>query len=280
MSEVAPKKKRLISSMAKRSLFYAISIFAVFQLALIPLQSYSYGFFWAISAVGLVIVLAELLFSSVREYRKQISFDILHIRKKFKWEQIIHHMVLPNLLFISGVLFLFFNRVRLMDQVAIVILTASFFALYHNISATYAKMYTVTKSTTYIFSFLNIIIFYFGLDSLLNAVIYEGWGTYLVAVGAALLSLTLFGLSIKIERQFSKQSILALAVSVLIIGGITLLVVLVPLFNVGVTSLVVTVFFYLVNSYWHHKLDGTFSWGVMQQYGLFAIMALILLLYL
>ncbi len=280
-TKVEKKRTNLFDDpLFKRSLFYAISVFAVFQLALAPLQALSYIFFWCIAFLGFVIVFAELLFSSAREYHRKISFDVLQPRKKIVLEKVLHHLVMPSILYISGILFVFFNHIRVLDQMTIIILTICFFVLFYNISATYTKLYSITRTTKYIYAVMNIVVFYFFMDALINGIFYSGINQIFIGVGSFLVTLLLVGMMILAARQFSKSIIIALIVSCLIIGAITIGVLHVPFFNIAVISLVVTVVFFLVNSYWHHKLEGSFSWDVMHQYFLFAIMAFILLLYL
>jgi predicted membrane metal-binding protein len=63
------------------------------------------------------------------------------------------------------------------------------------------------------------------------------------------------------------------------IGVISFLVMLVPVLNIATLSLLITVGFYLADVYWHHKLEGTYDGDTMSQYVIFAIMVVILVLY-
>ncbi len=257
-----------------------VCLFAAFQFILLPLHRKIYSIFWVMSVVGYAIVCAELLYSRILEYRKPISFDLKHIRQK-KWqEHFIYHLFLPSLLYISGILFLFFNRQRLLDQAAIVILSGCFMILFYNISTSYRKLYSVSKNTRYIFDVINIIVFYFCTDVLVNLVLYHGLPFWIVYVGAGLLGAGLIYMMIFVARQKSREVWIALGITVLVLAVTTWLVWMVPAFNVAVMAIVVTVIFYLADVYWHHKLEGTFTMDTFYQYLLFAVMAIILLMYL
>ena len=274
------KKKRDRQRVFRRSLFYTIVLFVLFQIMLIPLLSNLYSLYWMLACVGGVIVVAELLYSRLSERSIPIYLDAKHMRN-VKWrEHVLHHALLPGLLYVSGVLFLYFNRIRLLDQLAIVLLCSTFFVIYYNISVTYLKMYRLSRNTRLIFDFVNIIIFYFFTDVLINLDLYAGFPKYVVFIGSALITFVLVGMMVLLMKQFTREALLALVLSSIAMGIVVMLIWSVPLFSVAVVSLVATVGFYMIDVYWHHRLEGTLTWDVMSQYGLFAVMALILLLYL
>lgn len=274
------KAKVKKSTAFRRSLFYSVCIFALYQFIVIPLQKGMYDVFWTVSIGGTLVVLVELFYSRIADYKKPFAKGVVHARRKLFRRHFIHHFVLPFLLYISGVFFLFFNRMRLMDQVAIVILTGGFLVLFFNISSTYMKMYSISRSTRYVFDFINIVIFYFINNVLVNLVFYEGWTRLIIYLGTAFFAIVLIGLMVVISKQVSRSTTIALVITAFVMGLSALIILLVPLFNIAVLSLVITIVFYLAVAFWHHKLDGSFSWDTMFQYILFAVMAVILLLYL
>mgnify|MGYP001093033715 CR=1 FL=1 len=278
-------KKRSVKKMDKnalfrRNLFYTICLFVVFQLMLLPLQMNLYPAFWGVALLGFGVVLAELLYSRVTDVGRPIQFDSVQIRKA-KWrEHFLHHAALPGLLYVTGVFFLYFNRVRVLDQVAVLILSGVFFVIFSNISATYRRMYSVSRDTRVVFDFINIITFFFFIDVLINLVLYEGISRYFVFVGAALMTFALIGMMVAITKQSSLEILLMLLSTSIFVGLAVVLIWSIPVFNIAVISLVSTIAFYLADVYWHHRLEGSFSWEVMSQYALFALMAIILVLYL
>lgn len=263
----------------RRSMFYAICLFVMYQLMLIPLQVRNFAVFWTAAVLGLFLIMAELLYSRISEMHTKIHIDLPHYRT-IRWrEHVLHHAVIPALLYVSGVLFLFFNRVRTLDQVAIVILSGTFFVILYNVSATYLKMYQVSRHTRTLFDFVNIIVFYFVTDVLINLMLYSGLSQSWLFIGTAVLTGVLIGLMIMVTRQSSVEMALMLVLTALLMGVIVYVLWQVPMFNIAVISIVATVAFYLFDVYWHHQLEGSFSWDVMSQYILFAVMAVILLLY-
>lgn len=263
----------------RRSLFYAICLFVVYQLMLIPLQSYNYPVFWVASVIGFFLVFAELVYSQVDESRRKIMFGLPHIRQ-LKWrESMLHHIIFPALLYCSGVLFLYFNRVRVLDQVAVVLLSSTFFVILYNISAANLNMYRIERSTRVLYDYVNIIVFYFFVDVLINLMLYYGLPELVVLAGTALVTLLLISLMVGISKQWSLEIAIMIVLTAFLMGGIVYALWHTPLFNVAVVSLVATVAFYLFDVYWHHQLEGSFTWDAMSQYVLFAIMAIILLLY-
>ena len=277
------KKRKKLSEkqrILRRSIFYAVCLFVVYQLMLIPLQSRMYEIFWIVAGLGFCVVVSELLYSRLTELLQPIRFDMGHIRSVRWREHLLHHAVIPGLLYLSGVLFLFFNRVRVLDQAAIVLLSGAFFVIFYNMSATYLKMYGISRDTRLIFDFVNILVFYFFIDVLINLVFYEGFSNYVVFAGAALITFVLIGMMVSMMRQFSWEILFMLVLTSVLMGLVVFAVWQSPIFNIAVLSLVATVMFYMFDVYWHHSLEGSFTWDVMAQYGLFATMAIILLLYL
>lgn len=277
--KVSPKVD-IQAAVFKRSLFFAVCMFALYQFLMIPLQIHAYELFGVMAIGGFVIVLVELLYSRITVVKRPLSLKV-KMRSRQSWrEHFIHHLILPGLLYVSGVLFLFFNRIRILDQFAIVTLTCSFLILFYNISMKYLRRYSVSRKTRYIFDFVNIIVFYFFTDVIVNLVFYWGLPRVITYLVPAVMGMFLVCLMILISQQLSRITIPSMIISGVIIGIIAFGVLMIPVFNIAVLSLVVTVGFYLVDVYWHHKLDGSFNWDVMSQYMLFALMAIILLLYL
>jgi hypothetical protein len=234
--------------------------------------------FWTVGAGGYLIILLELFYSRLTD--KPIKLRFSAVKKRIWAKHFLRHLILPTLLYFSGILFLFFNRVKLLDQVAIIIVCSSFWLLFYNISMTYLKAYRTSSKTKYIFDVIRIIIFYFVTDVLINTVFYYGVSPMLIYTGVFVLALMLINMSIVIADQLEMRTLLFSVLSAVSVGLVLWFVMSLVLFNIAVLSLVLTVYFYLLVSFWHHKLEGTFNWDVMTQYILFALMAVILLLYL
>ncbi len=271
-------KKNRKENISRRSLFYSICVFALFQFLLIPLQRRSYVIFWTVGAGGYLIILLELFYSRLTD--KPIKLRFSAVKKRIWAKHFLRHLILPTLLYFSGILFLFFNRVKLLDQIAIIIVCSSFWLLFYNISMTYLKAYRTSSKTKYIFDVIRIIIFYFVTDVLINTVFYYGVSPMLIYAGVFLLALVLINMSIVIADQLDMRTLLFSILSAVSVSIVLWFVMSLVLFNIAVLSLVLTVYFYLLVSFWHHKLEGTFNWDIMTQYILFALMAVILLLYL
>lgn len=263
----------------RRSLFYAVMIFALLQFVVIPLQRYQYNYFFVASLVGFAFIVAEVVLAGIGEYRRSVSFDILHMRKKLRLEYFLQHMLLPLILYSCGIMFLFFNRISVLDQVAIVLITGTFFVFFYNVSATYQRLYTISRRTSVIFSFIYILVFYFAIDAFVNLVLYHDLHSIFIYVLPAIICGLLLILMVSAVRQLSLRTLFWIGVSCLIVGLYVIGVFLLPIFNVITFSIVSTVGFYLCVAFWHHKLEGTLNWDAMAQYFLFALMAIILLLY-
>jgi hypothetical protein len=270
-----PAKTRIF----RRSVFYAVCLFVVYQLMLIPLQNANYAVFWITSVIGFLLVIVELLYSQAYHARLKIHVDLPHLRQLQWRENMLHHVVIPTILYSSGVLFLFFNQIRVLDQVAVVLLCGTFFVMLYNVSAAHLKMYQITRQTRSLYDFVNIIVFYFVVDILINLMLYYGLPELVVLSGSAVTTFLLIGLMVVVSRQFSFEVAVMLLLTSLMMGLIVLSLWHVPIFNIAVISVVATVAFYLFDVYWHHQLEGSFTWDAMSQYILFAVMAVILLLY-
>ena len=273
------KKKKSLNNIFRRSLFYSVCLFAILEFMLVLLQLRVYQSYWLLLILGFFVVILELMYSRVNEYMKPFSKGVKHWRKKIWNESFLHHILLPGLFFISGSLFIYYNRVRALDQVAVLIITIGFLILFYNISCTYRKLYSISKSTRYIFDFINIIVFYFFSDILVNSVFYNGWPEWVIYVGTFGVSFMLLSMMTVMFQQLTLKLVWYSFLTAVFIGGISFLVMLVPVLNIATLSLLITVSFYLSDVYWHHKLEGTYDGDTMSQYMIFAIMVVILVMY-
>lgn len=277
--KVITKKNKFLTNIFRRSLFYSVCLFAVLQFMLVLLEIRSYSSYWLFFVIGFFVVLLELLYSRANEYMRSFSSQVKHWRKRIWNESFLHHLILPSLFYVSGSLFIYFNRVRALSQVAVLLITIGFLILFYNISCTYRKMYSISRSTRYIFDFINIIIFYFFSDILINAIFYRGFSEWVIYLGTALVSFALIATMIVMFNQFSMKLLGIAGLTSLIIGVLAFLVMLVPVLNIATLSLLITVAFYLADVYWHHKLEGTYDADTMSQYVIFGVMVVILVLY-
>lgn len=272
-------KKIRITNIFRRSLFYSVCLFAIFEFMLVLLQLRSYVNFWVVFVIGLSLLIFELLYSSLNEYMKPFSKQVKHWRKKIWSESFLQHLVLPILFYLSGSLFLFYNRIRVLDQIAVVMLTGGFLILFNNISATYRKIYSITRDTKYVFDFISIVVFYFFTDILVNSVFYYSLPQWVIYAGTFIVSLVMVVIMIVMFEQIAMDTFGFAVISSVFVAILSIGVMMVPVLNIATLSLLITVGFYLVNVFWHHKLEGTYDSDTMSQYVIFAIMVIILLLY-
>jgi hypothetical protein len=281
MAKKRKSKKQIKSeNIFRRSLFYAVCLFAVFEFMLVLLQLRSYVNFWIVFVIGFSLVIFELLYSKLNEYMKPFSKYVKHWRKKIWRESFLQHVVLPILFYVSGSLFLFYNRIRVLDQIAVIMLTGGFLMLFNNISGTHKKIYSITRDAKYIFDFMNIVVFYFFVDILVNSVFYYLMPEYIVYIGSMFISFVLIIMMVVMFQQFNLNTLVFAFISSVFILLVSVGVMMVPVLNIATLSLLVTVGFYLVDVFWHHRLEGTYDSDTMSQYIIFAIMVIILLLYL
>ncbi len=273
------RKKVRLSNIYRRSLFYSVCLFAVFEFMLILVQVKSYINFWLLFVIGFFVVIFELLYSRVNEYMTPFSVKVKHWRKRIWNESFLYHLVLPSLFYISGALFIFYNRVRVLDQVAVLIVTIGFLILFYNISCTYRKIYSISRSTKYIFDFMNIIVFYFYTDIFVNSIFYHGWPRWMIYIGTSAISFILVAMMVVMFDQLKVKILLYSLFTALLVGIGSFVVMQIPLLNIATLSLLITVGYYLADVFWHHKLEGTYDSDTMSQYIIFAIMVIILILY-
>lgn len=271
-------KDDLKDKIMRRSLFYAICIFALFQFMLVPLQRQSYMIFWTLGVGGFMVVLMELFYSRVSD--RPLGIRLKLVKRKVWRKHFLQHLILPSMLYFSGITFLFFNRIKILDQFSVLIISMAFWVLLLNISMNYLKLYRTSKRTRYIFDFVRIIIFYFVTDVLINLVNYYGVSRMFVYVGVGLTVFVLILMMMIVFDQKQLKLFMYNFISSLLIACLTWVIINYVILNIAIIALVVTVGFYLIVVFWHHQLEGTFNWDIMIQYLLFAIMATILLLYL
>jgi hypothetical protein len=103
---------------------------------------------------------------------------------------------------------------------------------------------------------------------------------YIVYIGSMFISFVLIIMMVVMFQQFNLNTLVFAFISSVFILLVSVGVMMVPVLNIATLSLLVTVGFYLVDVFWHHRLEGTYDSDTMSQYIIFAIMVIILLLYL
>lgn len=219
---------------------------------------------------GLLIVTWFIRAFALYSGRKISQYSEVIQRISIK-ERFFAYLILPMMLYVSLLLYVYFNTSFVMDVVLTVISGLLLFILFLNVKSSFSKVYTIARQTRAVFDFICISSFYL----LISVIIRLGTSIWLSILIIAVVSLILFWSDIKVHRKESMTAFLISIVSCLFVAMISG-----GFFNTNifVVPAVGTLAFYLVLSIWNIRFAGKTKFVDYLLPFLYSILALILIL--
>lgn len=267
--------KHIFTDKMRSNLYGGIIGAGLWLLALI-LNTTNSGEFLFASIILYLIVLIEL-YSSSNHYQivKRANSKKVYNLEQDSSVQYLHHIVLPSLLYISLVLFIFFIEQTNLYFLVIFLGAVLFAILFQNIDAFYDHEFAHNKATYYVYDVINLFLVFLQLFITLNTAGRFGLGISFTIV-SALIVLLINILFLVTRHYYSLKLLLGLA-SMIIIWNIGLFYIL----NLGLSSWIISflgsLFFYSIAEYINHSTERKINKAVMIDYMLYIVLAVLVL---
>lgn len=255
------------------SLIFTIISLLGLELCL-SLRNISISTFIIFSVIFLFIFTIEAFMSFRLGLRLQSKLALPHIIEEVKRIHITQHIILPLLLYVELIFFIFFNNTGLEPQAFIIIGSITFFSIFEGQRKTFINEFLFNETLHYIYDSIKIIIYFLGVEIITQSTTYFELNIIYSILLIQGLSFTLFLLILLRKDQYSNPASIYIFASSTIIALITVLslnIINSPL----IIALLSTVFFYILVGFMHHKINATLKASVILEY---AAIALIIIL--
>lgn len=188
-----------IINIEKRPLIFACIFSTIFLLLAASLELSNDSYFVAITLVGFIVLIGELYITSnyyyYNKYKKYLTDTTFGDHSVV---QMLHHVLLPSLLYLSAVMFLFFNKQPSQYVLVILISLLLFYFLFENIYSFYKYRFTLRKSNNYIYDIITGVFIFFASNSLAQATIrYSFSDRTIIIVFLAISGISIFMLTLR-----------------------------------------------------------------------------------
>jgi len=264
----------------KKAFIYAIFLFFAFEMMVKIYQEFApqeiSRFYF--TAVLFGIILLGLLFYGLLYIRKrytdsevrQIIFPLIRIH-------VLHQIILPILLYIGMVGFIFFYPYDVITHVMILVISAVYWLLFINIQAVFNHDFELENFTHGIYNLVKVFVFFLIMIVNLQLFHYLGSSYILMGVVSFFVSLILLVLALLRYMQMSRIAVFIAIFFSFIIGLFAWFIgrmFFASYFNIG---LYLTILYYLLSSLLHHKAEGTLNVSVFVEYFSIALLAMMIL---
>jgi hypothetical protein len=264
----------------KSAFLYSIFLFFAFEMMLKIYQEFSPGelnrFYFYAGLIG-VILLSTLCYGLLFIRKRYTDSEIHQVILPLVKIHVLHQLILPMLLYVGMVGFIFFYPYDVITHVMIFVISIVYWILFVNIQAVYDRNFQLKELTHGIYNLVNIFTFFFVITSTLELFHYIGADSILIGISAFFVSLILLFLALVRYMQTSTVSIfIAILFSFVIglfgwyLGGLLFA----NYFSMG---LYLTILYYLLSAIIHHKSEGTLDFSVIVEYFSIAILSMMIL---
>jgi len=259
----------------KWCIFYAVMSGFGLAFALQLLKDYGVDKF----LMGVLFTILLLCFEIYLNWRyatkvlRQIDMPSINVYNL--WGHFMNHLTLPLLLIISFAGFIFFNEDDLIRIVAICFLTIINLILFVNIHSYYKDEFRLEEETRYIYDLIKLIIFFFGLNLILNIKKYWEVELWIVSLLVCFLAL---GLGLLLIYRKNAQSLVSVAYVIIVSFGLSVIFMILSFLGVVFFGINIIIFllFYLALAILHHKIDRTLTINVFIEYSLIIVLVFLL----
>lgn len=249
----------------KRPLVYALVVTVGFAFLLTILENLPADYFFMAAGIIYLVLLFELYSTVFYASRLLDQFQLPPVDDKDKLPQLIHHLVLPTVIYLGLVIFLFFNHQHSLNLFFIILVFVIFSVLFTNIRAFYEDKFKLEAATHNIYDFLMLIISYIATDAVLNIFSFAQSSVVMIIFFTGLVLLLLGALVLLRYHLYSGRNMVILTVLILVYSVVTGLLINLGL-NISVVALISTLEFYYLLAYYNHVLDNSLSGKVITEY--------------
>lgn len=258
----------------KRPLVYALALTFGFGLLVNLQHLFSTADFFTIGCVLYLFLLLELVSTRFLANRLADQYAIDFKRETGHAVHVIHHKVLPSLLYFGLLIFAYFNNSPVVNFALVFFVFMTFLTVFTNIAAFYEHKFKLEKSTSNVYDLISIIIFFLIVNDIWHIFAYFDLQPFAASFWSAL---TFFALGllalIRLDTANFKHD-LALFLAAMVLIPVHLLLIywdVTMLFS----NLLLVLYYYYFLAFAHHWAEKTASFKVFLEYllvfGLFIV---------
>ena len=258
----------------KHNLIFTIISAIGFELITYSL-SYGVSVYIIFCAVFFAIFVLEAVLSLKVAKELRSKMPLPHLVDDVKHIHISHHIFLPIALYTSICAYIFFNGISISSQMVIILGTFTFYSIFAGKRSSFKNEFLFNDTLHYIYDSIKIIIYFLGIDVIIQMQNYFNSTPVITYAVAQLLAFALLLLIIARKDQFNSAGILYMFIASLIPSAVVIL--LLPHSSAIAIALISSVLFYILVGIMHHKINATLTSAVIFEYLLIAAILLLAL---
>lgn len=255
----------IIISYKLRPYIYAAIVTIGFGLLFNLNKTLEQKYFFTSVLVVYTILVFEIISTSYHGKNILKQLKLKNLDAKHKDVQLIHHLIIPSMLYFSMVFFIFSNNLIYSEIPTLTIAFIFFSMLFANIRAYYSDDFTVALKTTNIYDFISIICVFFFSFSIFKLGRVLDINNYLVLVPLNLINGTL-GLLVMIRYHILSTKRIIVMLGLLLVFNILLVLLVYFSVSIVLASGLTTMLFYYFTAVANHLEDNTFEPKILLEY--------------
>ncbi len=229
--------------------------------------------FIILTVLFFMVFVIESYFSYQYASQLKSKLPLPHLVDEIKHIHISHHILLPFLLYSSICAFIFFNGMLFQTQLIIFIGMLTFFSIFEGQRTSFRKEFIFDEPLHYIYDSIKIIIYFLGIDCIIQGSIYFSWNQLIFFILSEVLAFTLFLLIIVRKSQFNSIGMLYIFAASVLISLVTLT--LMPHVTIATAAILSSVLYYLLVGLIHHKINASLTAAVISEYVIIALIVIL-----
>jgi len=224
-----------------------------------------------VSAIILyLVVLFEMFYIWFVAQEKLKQFDLPLISNYSRIKRYIHHFMLPSLLYISVVGFIYYNNQTAIRIPIIVLSFIAFFSLFINLRAFYQDKFKLEESTYFVYDLIELMIFFTMVNIGFHFIITTGVSPSVLVIFIFFISLLLLTLNLYQFENFNLNSMIFVTALSLVPTILVYILFYHTDFYPNTNGLIISVLtfltYYFIFGILSHKLDGSLKPSVIIEY--------------
>lgn len=264
-----------ITSWTKRPLIYSLILAFGTYINIFILLNENFSTFIYGSIILFVLLIIEIYYTYKLGNDLLDQFNLPEINDKHKLANRIQQFILPTLLYIGVYIFIFFNKILILNYFISIIIFILYFITFSNIKAYYEDKFIIEEKTNYIYDILTIIIYALLIYSIVTFTLYFRIPLYYSLIVIIILSLLTKIFTIFRHNTFELKKYL-LPIEILNIG----LFLILEYFGISEFKLafILTIPLYIFIANIHHYKDFTKSLKLYEEYFVLILIFILLLI--
>lgn len=261
----------------KRSVIFSILCFISFFSLNQILSENRMDLFFLLSAVLSILFFLLLFLDHVTNIKKYNQREIFALERSYYLQHILNHYAVPITLYLFTLAFIYLNSNFPLKFVIFFIVSITLLICLVNIRSYFLNKLVIENSTHSVYDGMKLFVFFLTSNALLHLYYSNTLNIFFFLVTISLL--TLIGISLIFIRNniFTKEIIITVLLTTLVIALSAFLTVRVLNFTLVQTNLTLITFFYFIVAVVHHRLERTLTMKIMLNYIIFTLIIIALM---